>query len=186
MTEAELITAAAAGDERAFAKLVLPYRARVTKLAAKWLRDFDAAEDVWQDVQFRVFKNLSRIDPTRKFSSWIMTIAANSTKNELRNRKRHRNLVSIEDLAADAGGELRLSALEDDHHRPDQMLDNRDLGSRLAEAILNLSPAHRAVFTLREMHGMSYNEIAAAGDCSVGTVKSRLHRARNELAAKVN
>lgn len=182
-TEAELMAAAIAGDERAFADLLTPYRKPVLSRVTKILRDPTLAEDVWQDTMFRIFRNLHRLDPARSFRAWVFTIAVNSAKNEIRRGRRHREaLVSIEFLE-DLNGEGRDLAFEDPAQRPDQLSEDRDLGARIAAAIHDLQPDHRTVFVLREMRGQSYEEIAASIGSNVGTVKSRLHRARSALAA---
>jgi RNA polymerase sigma-70 factor, ECF subfamily len=180
-----VIERAIAGDERAFADLVTPFRTPILKHLTKMLRDPDLAEDVWQDVQFRVWRSLDRFDPAKKFSTWMYAIATNTAINSIRDRKRHRCLTSIEELGDTLGGNDRIEQLEDNRNRPDELLEDRDLNEQLAAAVLNLSPVHRRVLILRELRGQSYDEIAAITDAPMGTVKSRLARARASVAARV-
>lgn len=185
MTDTDAVQRAAAGDERAFAELVGAYRSRILKHLNKMLRDPDVAEDVWQDVCFRVWRNLAQFDQQKKFSTWIYTIATNTAINAIRDRKRHSCLTSIEDLGDGLGGNDRIEQLEDHRNRPDQLMDDRDLNEQLAAAVLELTPVHRQTLILRELRGQSYEEIAATTDAKMGTVKSRLARARASVASRV-
>lgn len=180
-----VIQRAIAGDERAFAELIEPFRTPILRHLSKMLRDSDAAEDVWQDVQFRVWRSLSLFDQAKSFKTWIYTIATNTAINAIRDRKRHSCVSSIEELGDSLGGADRIEQLEDHSSRPDQLQEGRDLNERLAIAVLELTPVHRQTLILRELRGKSYEEIAVATDTSMGTVKSRLHRARCAVASRV-
>jgi RNA polymerase sigma-70 factor (ECF subfamily) len=180
-----VIQRAIAGDERAFAELITPFRTPILRHLTKMLRDPDAAEDIWQDVQFKVWRSLDRFNQEKKFSTWLYTIATNAAINALRDRKRHNRVSSIEELGDALGGDDRIEQLEDNRNRPDALLEGRDLNEQLAAAVLELTPVHRRTLIMRELRGKSYEEIAAATDVTMGTVKSRLHRARTSVASRV-
>jgi RNA polymerase sigma-70 factor (ECF subfamily) len=181
----DLARRAVTGDERAFAELVNAFRGPILRHLHGLLRDSDAAEDVWQDVQFRVWRNLAKYDDSRKFSTWIYTIATNTALNEIRRRNRHKCLVSLDEIGVDAGGEDRIPEIEDQRGGPDSDLDDLDLNAQLAAAVLELPEINRRTLILREIGGRSYEEIAEETATSMGTVKSRLHRARAAVASRV-
>jgi RNA polymerase sigma-70 factor (ECF subfamily) len=181
----EVIARAIAGDEQAFAEIVGAFRRPVLSHIRHMLRDSDAAEDVWQDVQFRVWRNLHRFDQARKFSTWIFTIATNTALNEIRRSNRHKSVISLEEVSDLLGGDDYIPGLEDQHGRPDDELEDRELNARLSAAVHALPEIHRRTLVMREIDGQSYQEIAAATDTPMGTVKSRLARARQAVASRV-
>jgi len=181
---AELVAAHLAGDARAFQELVLRYRSRLINFVGRMIGDRERAEDLVQEAFIRVHRHLHRFDPTKKFSTWIYTIASNLAKNELRNRGRS-PLVYGDTLRTPGGDGLRPLQFEDPTTRPDAMYASRHLRELVDVTVAGLSPHHREVFVLRELEGRSYEEIATLTRCNLGTVKSRLNRARNAFAERI-
>jgi RNA polymerase sigma-70 factor (ECF subfamily) len=181
---AQLVAAHLAGDDRAFQELVLRYRARLVGFVGRMIGDRERAEDLVQEAFIRVHRHLHRFDPTRKFSTWIYAIASNLARNELRNRSRS-PLVYGESLRLGADVDPRPLQFADQRTRPDEMYANRHLREMVDRTVAGLAPHHREVFVLRELEGRSYEEIASLTRCNLGTVKSRLNRARHSFAERI-
>lgn len=180
---ARLVAAHLAGDERAFPALVRRYRTRLLAFVHRMIGDAERAEDLVQETFVRVHRHLHRFDPSRKFSTWIYTIASNLAKNELRNRSR--SPLVFPESSRPPGDETRPLEAEDWLNAPDRLYRHRRL-YRLVRDVANRLPDHqREVFILRELRGKSYEEIAQETDTNLGTVKSRLNRARTAFAAMI-
>ncbi|MDE2784806.1 MAG: sigma-70 family RNA polymerase sigma factor [Gemmatimonadota bacterium] len=169
------------GEQRAFNELVHRYDKRLQNFVYRTIGDRERAEDLIQETFVRVYRHIHRFDQTRKFSTWIYTIAGNLAKNELRNRSRN-PLVLFQSLMKNWEADFRPLEWEDPKTRPDDLYRKRFLRQKVDEAVSLLSEHHRVVFVLRELHGKTYEEIAEITDCTLGTVKSRLNRARNRFA----
>ena len=178
-----LVAAHLAGDPRAFPGLVALFRSRLHLFLYRMIGDRERAEDLVQEAFLRVYRHLHRFDSSRKFSSWIYTIATNLGRNELRSRRR-RPLI-LHESAAPPGIRAPMLELSDPHTRPDELFAARELQERLDAAVEQLAAHHREVFVLREVEGRSYEEIARISHCTLGTVKSRLNRARHAFAALI-
>ncbi len=179
--DGDVVAAFLSGEERAFREIVNRYQTRLLNFVYRTIGDREKAEDLVQDVFIRVYRHLHRFDPTRKFSTWIYTIAANLAKNELRNRSRDPLVVLRGMETIWRGGEHTLE-LEDTRARPDDLFRRRQLCALVEEATARLSTHHREVFVLRDVEGKSYEEIAEITAAKIGTVKSRLSRARQSFA----
>ncbi len=169
------------GEERAFDELSDRYQGRLIHFVNRTIGDRDRAEDLVQETFVRVFRHLHRFDPTKKFSTWIYTIAGNLAKNELRNRSRS-PLILFQTITKHQEEDDRPLEWEDVSFLPDRMYQQRRLREQVEEAVRQLPEHHREVFELREMEGKSYEEIAELTGMKLGTVKSRLNRARNQFA----
>lgn len=169
------------GDPQAFGALVDRYQSRLLRFVNRTTGDRDRAEDLVQEVFIRVFRHLHRFDRSRKFSTWIYTIASNLAKNDLRNRSRS-PLVLIPNSRALGDGDCRPVEFEDRSNRPDDLYRKRYLKTAVERCVGELPDHHRTVFVLRELEGKSYAEIADITGCNLGTVKSRLNRARSTFA----
>jgi len=180
--DSAVVTAFLAGEERAFQELVERYQTRLLNFVFRTIGDRDRAEDLVQEVFIRVYRHLHRFDRSKKFSTWVYTIASNLAKNELRNRSRN-PLVLFQSLRAGQDEDDRPLQFEDASARPDDMYRKRHLRALVEETVARLPEHHRQVFVLRELEGKSYEEIAEITDCNLGTVKSRLNRARTAFAA---
>ena len=162
-----------AGDPQAFGALVDRYQTRLLKFINRTIGDREQAEDLVQEVFIRVFRHMHRFDRTKKFSSWIYTIASNLGKNELRRRSHHPVVLH------------QALEVEDPSTRPDHRFRRNCLADAVTRSLRQLPEFLRNVFVLRELEGMSYEEIGVIAGCKVGTVKSRLNRARNSFARLV-
>ena len=169
------------GRERAFDELVERYQKRLLNFVYRTIGDRERAEDLVQEVFIRVHRHLHRFDQSKKFSTWIYTIASNLAKNELRNRSRS-PLVLFQTIKKNWEADHRPLQFEDRHNRPEDLYRKRHLRELVEWAVKQLPEHHRVVFVLRELEGKTYEEIAEITDCNLGTVKSRLNRARNRFA----
>jgi RNA polymerase sigma-70 factor, ECF subfamily len=143
--------------------------------------DRERAQDLVQETFVRVYRHLHRFDQSKKFSTWIYTIAGNLAKNELRNRSRN-PLVLFQTIKKNWDADHRPLEWEDETTMPDDLFRKRHLREKVEEAVQQLPEHHRLVFVLREIEGRSYEEIAEITETNLGTVKSRLNRARNNFA----
>lgn len=181
MDDAGVVTAFLGGEERAFEELVDRYQARLLNFVYRTVGDRERAEDLVQEVFIRVYRHLHRFDRSKKFSTWVYTIASNLAKNELRNRSRN-PLVLFQTVKKNWDDEDRPLQFEDTTSRPDDMYRKRRLREVVEQSVAQLPEHHRSVFVLRELEGKSYEEIAEITGCNLGTVKSRLNRARTSFA----
>ncbi len=180
--DSAVVTAFLGGEERAFTELVERYQTRLLNFIYRTIGDRDRAEDLVQEVFIRVYRHLHRFDRSKKFSTWAYTIASNLAKNELRNRSRN-PLVLFQTMQGSFEDEDRPLQFEDTTARPDDLFRKRHLRELVEDTVAKLPEHHREVFVLRELEGKSYEEIAEITDCNLGTVKSRLNRARTAFAA---
>ena len=176
-----LIEAHLAGDPRAVGRIVERYQVRLLNFVVRMIGDRERAEDLVQEAFLRVHRHLHRFDRSRKFSTWVYTIASNLAKNELRNRGRS-PLIAFEQARPRDEDDPRPIDFEDLGNRPDDLYERRHLRSLVDQTVAKLTPHHREVFVLRELEGKSYEEIAEIVHCNLGTVKSRLNRARQSFA----
>jgi RNA polymerase sigma-70 factor (ECF subfamily) len=181
MDDSGVVTAFLGGEERAFEELVVRYQTRLLNFIYRTVGDRERAEDLVQEVFIRVYRHLHRFDRSKKFSTWVYTIASNLAKNELRNRSRN-PLVLFQTVKKNWQDEDRPLEFEDSSTRPDDMYRKRHLRQVVEDSVAKLPEHHRDVFILRELEGKSYEEIAEITGCNLGTVKSRLNRARNSFA----
>ena len=176
--EAALIQRCTAGDEIAFAELVDEHQRMVVQLAMNLLGDKDEALDLSQEVFLRVFRTIGRFRGQSTLRTWIYRIAVNQARNRHRFwRRRHRaDQVSL-DVHVATHGEFRSGA----EVGPDRVFAQKELAAKLQSALDALPFDQRTAIVLREIDGLSYDEIAYSLGVAVGTVKSRLTRARQTL-----
>jgi len=162
------------GNQEAFAKLVEAYQVPVYNLAYRMLGSTAEAEDATQETFLRVYTRFDTYDPTRKLSSWILSIASHHCVDRL--RRRRESTVSMEEIMA-------WRWVPDEKPRPEERVVTREK-SREMRRILDALPAqYRLVIVLRYWYDMSYEEIADVTESTVSAVKSRLHRARQVVAS---
>ncbi len=172
--EAELIARAKKGDREAFGALVKRYERRVIGVALAVVHNQDDALELAQETFVRAFENLGSFESRSSFSTWLYRIAANLAIDFWRREGRY-NVLRGED----AENELRrLPSARGDSFTA---ATRSELGERLSKALEQLTPEHRAVILLREVEGLSYDEISEVLNCPRGTVMSRLHYARSRL-----
>lgn len=176
--DAVLAQRCAAGDDRAYAELVDEHQRMVVQLAYNLMGDYDDALDVSQEVFLRVFRTIDGFRAQSSLRTWIFRIVVNQARNRQRwwRRRRREAQVPIEDHIRNYG-EFRTTGASD----PARAYAQKELATRLSRALSHLPFDQRTVVVLREIDGLSYEEIAEAAGLNVGTVKSRLARARESL-----
>mgnify|MGYP001473726980 CR=1 FL=1 len=182
LTDSQVVQRFLEGEQRAFGELVDRYDSRLVNFVYRTVGDRERAQDLVQETFVRVYRHLQRFDQSKKFSTWIYTIASNLAKNELRNRSRN-PLVFFQTLKKNWDADHRPLEWEDTQYKPDDLFRKRHLRAQVEQAVSQLPEHHRIVFVLREMEGKTYEEIADITGCNLGTVKSRLNRARNNFAS---
>jgi RNA polymerase sigma-70 factor (ECF subfamily) len=184
LDDGELVSAYLLGQSRAFDVLVDRYQNRLLNFIYRTVGDRERAEDLVQEAFIRVHRHMARFDGAKKFSTWIYTIAGNLAKNELRNRSRN-PLVLFQTMTQGWEDEERPLEFEDSSMAPDELFKKRHVKELVEATVAKLPEHHREVFVLRELEGRSYEEIAEITHCNLGTVKSRLNRARSSFAEMI-
>ena len=172
--EAELIERSRKGDSQAFGVLVERYQRRVVGVALAVVHNQDDAIELAQETFVRAYENLSKFESRSSFSTWLYRIAANLAIDFWRREGRH-VVLHGEDA------ETEISKLPNITGDSFKEVSRSELSARLKQALEELTPEHRAVILLREVEGMSYDEISDVLQCPRGTVMSRLHYARTHL-----
>jgi RNA polymerase sigma factor (sigma-70 family) len=176
MDEEALIESARKGDVRAFNQLVLLYQSMAYNVAYRILTDSDAASDATQEAFLSAYKAMGKFRGG-SFKSWLLRIVTNACYDQLRYKQR-RPTSSLDNLPVEAD---HTYYLEDESELPDEYVERRELNRLIQAGIADLPEEQATVLVLSDVQGMSYNEIADALDLSLGTVKSRLSRARAKL-----
>jgi len=166
------------GEEAAFAEILATYRTPIYNLCYRMTRNQEDAVDLGQEVFIKVFNLLDRFDENYAFSSWLFRIATNHCIDFL--RRRRMRFQSIESSTGADGEEFELQ-LPDTGPTPDMVMQRKEALSRLEEVIADLPPHYKAITLLRHDQQLSYEEIAEVLDLPLGTVKARIHRARNMI-----
>ena len=178
----QLVERVQKGDKRAFDVLVLKYQHRIYSLVTRFIRDPDEVQDVVQEAFIKAYRALPGFRGESAFFTWLYRIAINTAKNYLvsRSRRPPGADVDVEDAEyLESGGALR------DLAGPENQLMTEQLRAVIDKAIRALPEDLRTALTLREFEGLSYEEIAEVMRCPVGTVRSRIFRARDAIAAEL-
>ncbi len=181
-TDAQLVRRVQKGDKGAFDLLVLKYQHRIVNLVMRYVRDPDQALDITQEAFLKAYRALGRFRGESAFYTWLYRIAVNTAKNYLAAQRRRPMDVEL-DLQDPEQFELHAKLKETD--TPEGVLMGRQLHETVARAIEALPDDLRTAIVLRELDGMSYEEIAQTMDCPVGTVRSRIFRARDAIGKKI-
>ena len=183
LKEKDLIRKAKQGDMHAFEELILKHEKIVYNLALRMMNHSEDAKDISQEVFLKAYRSLSNFDERSAFSTWIYRITHNTCIDEMRKRKGKQNYSLEEELENEAGSMQRQIADEGD--TPEESLLREEQKSEILQALDSLSEEHKAAIVLRDMKGFSYEEIAEILEVSLGTVKSRISRARNQLKNEI-
>ncbi|MEM9256816.1 MAG: RNA polymerase sigma factor RpoE [Pseudomonadota bacterium] len=181
-TDQELVAKVQKGDSRAFDVLVLKYQHKIFGLIGRYVRDADEVQDVAQEAFIKAYKALPRFRGESAFYTWLYRIAINTAKNHLvsKSRRPPGSDVEVEDAEYyEGGGALR------DIETPESALFGDELKRVVERSISELPDDLRTAVTLREFDGLSYEDIADVMDCPVGTVRSRIFRAREAIDSNV-
>ena len=178
-TDEELISRFQNGDERAYVELVNRYKDRLLNFVFQFLGDIEQAEDVVQDTMLRLYEKKHYYKEIAKFSTWLYTIARNLANTELRKKKK-RKTTYLSQVSKER--QFEIPAIQDD---VDQSLQNEFINDRIQSAINNLPEHSKVVIILRDIQELSYEEISNIVEVPLGTIKSRINRARIQLQAEL-
>jgi RNA polymerase sigma-70 factor (ECF subfamily) len=185
-TDAALVERAKRGDTRAFEMLVVKYRRRIERLIGRMVRDTDLVQDVAQESFIRAYRALPQFRGESAFYTWLYRIAVNTAKKTLLELKRDLLVTESARIGRDDDDETsRLENELSDAASPDAVLASKEIAATVNAAINGLSDELRQAVTLREIEGLSYEEIADVMNCPIGTVRSRIFRAREAIALKL-
>lgn len=185
VTDNALVREYIGGDEYAFERLVHRYQDRLVNYINGIIRDYDRAVELCQDAFIRVFRNAHRYEGKYQFSTWLYRIATNLAIDEIRRRDRKGRFFFRNVLDFFQSDQPESIPLPDLRLCPERSLDKKEKALRLQAAIDSLSEKYRLAFILKEVQGLSYEETAQILNLSIGTVKSRIHRAKMLLREKL-
>lgn len=174
-----LLERSKAGDIAAFEKLIEVYQKKIFNLAYRMVGNHDDAADLAQEALIRIFKSIANFKEQSSFSTWVYRITTNVCLDEIR-KKKNRRVLSLDEEIHVEDGEMQRQIMSDDP-LPDEVVEREELRSIVNGAIGSLPEEQRLVISLRDIQGLSYDEIAEVLDCPTGTVKSRINRARQAL-----
>jgi len=179
-TDLHLVELTLNGDKKAFDMLVIKYQTRISRLVSHYIHDFDAVRDVVQESFIRAYKALSSFRRESKFYTWLYRIAINTSHNYIKSNKNwFTRMESMEDNS-------EASNAESQYLNPERSYQNDDLRRGIQQAVTQLPLDLRSVLMLREVEGLNYEQIAEIVGCEIGTVKSRIFRARKRIVEKTS
>ena len=181
-----LVERANAGDTRAFELLVIKYQRRIERLVGRMVRDVDSIQDITQETFIRAYKALHQFRGEAQFYTWLYRIAVNTAKKAL--MEMHRSPVITESALHTGDDEDETSSVTRElttQETPETVLAAQEIAEAVNAAMEALPEDLRQAVTLREIEGLSYEEISLAMDCPIGTVRSRIFRAREAISARV-
>ena len=185
-SDAMLVERTVAGDQGAFDLLVIKYQRRIQRLIGRLVRDVDLVEDIAQETFIRAYRALHQYRGDAQFYTWLYRIAVNTAKQFLLQIRRD-PLVPEHALPSDDDGDetFRTGNEPTTDETPESVLAAKEIATAVNSALAALPEDLRQALTLREIEGLSYEDIAEAMDCPIGTVRSRIFRAREAISVKV-
>jgi RNA polymerase sigma-70 factor (ECF subfamily) len=184
-SDAMLVERTVAGDQKAFELLVIKYERRIQRLIGRMVRDVDLVEDIAQETFIRAYRALAQFRGEAQFYTWLYRIAVNTAKKALMELKRNptvsENFFKSDDDDETSTLENELTSAE----TPESLLAGKEIAQMVNTAMEALPEELRQAITLREIEGLSYEEIAEAMNCPIGTVRSRIFRAREAISARI-
>ncbi len=184
-TDAMLVERAVAGDQKAYELLVIKYQRRIQRLIGRMVRDVDLVEDIAQETFIRAYRALAQFRGEAQFYTWLYRIAINTAKKALMELKRD---PTVSENSFKSSDDDETSPLENEltsSETPEAILASKEIAVMVNAAMDALPDELRQAITLREIDGLSYEEIAEAMSCPIGTVRSRIFRAREAISEKV-
>ncbi len=182
ITDTELVERVQRGDKKAFDLLVLKYQHRIVKLVSRYVKEPSDALDIAQDAFLKAYRALPRFRGDSAFYTWMYRIAINTAKNYLASQARRPREV---EMSSPDGEQTEAEIALRDEGTPERLLLRDEIQQTIGRTIEQLPEDLRTAITLRELEGMSYEEIAEAMDCPIGTVRSRIFRARAAIDSKL-
>ena len=184
--DALLVERTKRGDVKAFEMLVVKYQRRIERLIGRMVRDVDLVQDIAQETFIRAYRALPQFRGESAFYTWLYRIAVNTAKKSLMELKRDPLVSEAALVSHDDGDETsRNQNALSDGETPESLLASKQVASAVNAAIDALSEDLRQAIVLREIEGLSYEEIAAVMNCPIGTVRSRIFRAREAIAERL-
>ena len=184
-----LVQRTLAGEQRAFELLVIKYQRRVERLIGRMVRDVDLVPDIAQETFIRTYKALGQFRGDAQFYTWLYRIAVNTAKKQLLELKRDPLIYQAQMKTGDedetSSQEYEPNAQATDGETPEAVLASKEIAEAVNAAMDALPEELRMAISLREMDGLSYEEIAQALDCPIGTVRSRIFRAREAISSRI-
>jgi len=177
--ESELILQCKDGNVEAFEQLVIKYQRQIYTVAYRFMGNHEDASDLAQEAFLKAYKSIGRFRGESSLKTWLYHIVSNVCRDELRKRKKGQ-VFSLDAPILTEEGEIPRQT-EDWTYAPDLIYESKEIQLFIQEALNQLSPEYKEVIILREIQGFSYEEIATHLDCSLGTIKSRLNRARKAM-----
>lgn len=182
----QLVERTVAGDQRAYGLLVLKYQRRIERLIARMVRDTDLVQDIAQETFLRAYRALHQFRGEAQFYTWLYRIAVNTAKKALLEMKRNPVITESALHTSDDEDETFRSGNEPiNEETPETVLAAQEIAAAVNAAMDALPEDLRQAITLREIEGLSYEEIASAMESPIGTVRSRIFRAREAISARV-
>lgn len=179
LRERELITRAKAGDESCFEQLIIGCKTRAYNIALRYMRNEDDALDVLQESFIKVFRHLSSFKEESSFDTWVYRIVVNTCNDMLRKNSNLKKTDSLYQCSGD--DDERMTELPDKSPTPEEALEQKEKAQLILKALERLTPEQKEIVILRDIQGFAYEEISEVLECSLGTVKSRINRARLRL-----
>ncbi|OWY40629.1 RNA polymerase sigma factor RpoE [Xenophilus sp. AP218F] len=179
----QLVERAQRGEKRAFDLLVAKYQRRLARLLSRFIRDGSDIEDVTQEAFIKAYRALPSFRGESAFYTWLYRIGINTAKNFLSSTGR-RPMINSE-IEDEDGESFDMASQIPDMNTPETELMNKEILATVNAAVEALPEELRTAISLREMEGLSYDEIAKVMDCPIGTVRSRIFRAREAIAAEL-
>jgi RNA polymerase sigma-70 factor (ECF subfamily) len=183
--DALLVERAQRGDMRAFEMLVVKYQRRIERLIARMVRDVDLVQDIAQESFLRAYRALPKFRGDSAFYTWLYRISVNTAKKMLLQMKRDPLVLQTSAAGDDEDETYRPGNEPTDGATPDNLLASKQIAAAVNAAIDALSEDLRQAIVLREIEGLSYEEIAELMNCPIGTVRSRIFRAREAIALRL-
>ena len=184
-TDLQLVERTVAGDQRAFELLVIKYQRRIERLIGRMVRDVDLVEDIAQETFIRAYRALHQFRGDAQFYTWLYRIAVNTAKKFLMEMKRD-PVLSENQFKNDDDDETNSPGIElTSDETPESVLAAKEIATAVNAAMDALPEDLRQAVVLREIDGLTYEEIAEVMNCPIGTVRSRIFRARESISAKV-
>lgn len=180
VSDEDLMIECGKGDMSAFELLVRRYQDPLVNYIHLTIHDYHRAEDIAQETFLRVLKSAKRYEPTASFKSWLYTIATNLSRNEIRNRIR-RNTYFLEDMVDENEDVYHSAFMADSRYQPDILYEKKERQQLIKKALNQLPENQRLALTLVTYQELTYEEIAEILNCSIGAVKSLIHRARQNM-----
>lgn len=180
-SDSQLIARAQNGEAGVFDLLVQRYRGRVYRAVTRIIPDPATAEDVVQESFLKAYRYLGKFRGDSAFYSWLYRIAVNTAKNDRSHKARRPTNVEFEETPLD---QLDSTGVMMEQSNPEALARSHELGDLIAKTVAEMQPEYRRALLLRELEGMSYEEIADVMDCPIGTVRSRIFRARMAISER--